>query len=111
MSYLVLRNCFVGGRYYAKGTTCELPDTLEKSPKNFQEIAEGKTTPQKSAEFIPVALSQIASKQATITSEVIDVVENTPLVTEQGEESPLYISKKDREKLGLPPEGQDAGRL
>jgi len=39
-SYLVLRDCYVGEVFRARGTTCELPDALDKSPKNFQ-LAEG----------------------------------------------------------------------
>jgi len=39
-TYQVLRDCYVGEVFRARGTTCELPDALDKSPKNFQ-LAEG----------------------------------------------------------------------
>jgi len=38
MNYLVLRDCFVGGSYYVKGTVCDIPDNVEKSPKNFKPL-------------------------------------------------------------------------
>ena len=55
MKYLCLRDCFVGGIYWVKGKVYELPDELEKSPKNFKALEEAKTEePVKTSEPEPV---------------------------------------------------------
>lgn len=38
--YFVLRDCFVGDRYYHQGSIVDLPPDLEKSPKNFRAVDE-----------------------------------------------------------------------
>ncbi len=36
MSYLVLRNCYINDKYFAKGQAVKLPEDFPKSPKNFK---------------------------------------------------------------------------
>ena len=69
MQYKVLRDCYVNDRLWFAGSTVELPDDMEKSPKNFEPVG---------------AKTQKADKH--------------------NDEPEVYVSKKDREKLGLPPE-------
>ena len=38
--YRCLRDCFVGDRYFYAGREYNLPDAIEKSPKNFLKIEE-----------------------------------------------------------------------
>ncbi len=40
MKYRVLRNCYTGDRYYQEGNVYDLPDSVEKNPKNFQLVGE-----------------------------------------------------------------------
>lgn len=75
MKYLVLRDCYIN-RFYHAGDKVELPDAMEKSPKNFQPLEE-----------IPAE---------TVLPPENQIVE--PLETSLAE-PPLYVSKKDREKL------------
>jgi len=38
MKYLCLRDCFVNSRLWREGQTYDLPDAMEKSPKNFKPV-------------------------------------------------------------------------
>ena len=40
MEYLCLRDCFVGDRLWRRGETYNLPDAIEKSPKNFKLLSD-----------------------------------------------------------------------
>lgn len=68
MKYLCLRNCFVGGVYYAQGQTYELEEEQVNSPKNFKFISEsGKA---ESGEEEP-AKSQGAKTETGVKPDVI----------------------------------------
>ncbi len=41
MEYAVLRDCWVGERLYKKGELYELPDEVDKDPRNFREVGVG----------------------------------------------------------------------
>ena len=51
MQYICLRDCYVGEVFWARGTVCELPDDLDKSPKNFQ-LMEGGSAPESTTEIL-----------------------------------------------------------
>lgn len=42
-SWLCLRDCFVYDRFHYEGKVYDLPDRIEKSPKNFRLVGEAPT--------------------------------------------------------------------
>jgi len=102
MKYEVLRDCFVGGKYFQKDTTCELPDDFEKSPKNFRLIDGELPIAQEKPPEDALTFAQIATKRPTITSGVVsppkpDIPLNTKATIIEkvaDEELPLYVSDK-----------------
>ena len=38
MEYVCLRNCYVADRLWKEGKVYDLPDSMEKHPKNFQPL-------------------------------------------------------------------------
>jgi len=96
--FRVLRDCFVGGRYFVKDTVVDLPGDLEKSPKNFQLMDENALVVEKQSGGTTYA--EMASKMPAISSDVGASPHKE--LDEVADELPLYISKKDRIKLGLP---------
>jgi len=40
MNYICLRDCYVGDRFRRQGEIYDLPDDMEKSPKNFRLVGE-----------------------------------------------------------------------
>lgn len=77
MKYLCLRKCYVGDYLYEKGEVYDLPDSLEKSPKNFQSL-EKKAEP---------AISEVATEEKQTEDEQIG-----------SEDAPLYVSDKPPKK-------------
>ncbi len=62
MPYLVLRDCYVGEMFRAKGSTVELPDALEKSEKNFKLIgASAEDAPEAGPNICPTCGKECAS--------------------------------------------------
>ena len=60
MTYVCLRNCYVGERLWKQGKTYELPDAMEKNEKNFQLLGEV-PGPEKVSEPIPNAPQAVSS--------------------------------------------------
>jgi len=45
MKHICLRDCYVNDRFWRRGETYELPEAMEKSPKNFSPVAEPAPAP------------------------------------------------------------------
>ena len=73
MDYEVLRNCYIGDRYYAKGKITKLPDDIKKSEKSFRLVG-----------------------AEAIETEIVE--DSMPLAGETVEVAPLYLSDKPKPK-------------
>lgn len=63
MEYLCLRNCYTTeDKYYRGGETYDLPDDMEKSPKNFQLVG-ADTIPEGTVEEAPLYISPNPKKK------------------------------------------------
>lgn len=107
MKYIVLRDCFVGGIYYAKGSICDIPDNIEKSPKNFRPLNESENANTKPAiSDVPKTLYDIAQTKPDIIGQELpeepkdfeEFVAN--IEDETKDDPPLYVS--DKPKRGRP---------
>ena len=77
--YLCLRDCFVGDRYFAKDTVWDLPDNLEKSPKNFQLVGDNTV---KEPEPTPAPLSEVTGALEPVRNGVVMTPEPEVYVAE-----------------------------
>jgi hypothetical protein len=87
-SYYVLRDCFCSdNRFYHAGSVVELPDSLEKSPKNFRAVNEA---------GVPI----IPPEPVKATQQVPGPQKDEPVVvpepTLDWDNAPEYVSDKDK---------------
>lgn len=73
--YLCLRNCFVNVVLWKEGKVYDLPDEMEKSPKNFRLV--GEPAPAPAPEPAPQPTSE--AQRAKIEP-VKEVAKQTPLI-------------------------------
>ena len=107
-SYYVLRDCFVGSRFYGAGKIYDLPDSLDISPKNFKAVDEAmvpitqvepvKTTQQAPA---PQKDEPVVMVEKTFAVQLPVTVPSVTTTNAEGldwDNAEVYVSDKDKAK-------------
>jgi hypothetical protein len=104
--YVTLRDCFVGDRYYHQGQVYDLPESLEKSPKNFRAIDEA-AAPVIPAEPAMPALALAGPQkdepmvmvEKTLAIQLpVGVLSETTTNALDWDNAEVYVSDKDKAK-------------
>ncbi len=103
MKFLVLKDAFVENRYRTKGTIADLPDKYAGEPSVFKPVESTEPTTSSPEPLEPKTFAEVTKQKPVISSEESTIDESEPVGTSP-EEPKVYISKKDRAKLGMPPE-------
>jgi hypothetical protein len=96
MKYLCLRVCFVSGSLWQKGAIYDLPDEMNKDPKNFQpvEVLEKAKESLESGAEMPKGVDRGKLEDAVNLYSESTQTDNTE--PEQVEEPEVYVSDKPK---------------